>query len=121
MTFLKDLLFTLARNFLYEKAVRGVRKKGVLAYLKALQVIRAGLAGSLFLFLFLQLMVVGFVGSVVVGVFLLPQDLEVRLWILFGVFATFFVLPLIILLVVFSERVWYKMSGAEKMVSELRE
>lgn len=111
----------LVRSFLYEKAARSIRKKGVLAYLRALQVIRKSLAGSIFLFVFLQLMVVGFIGSIVVGVFLIPQDLEVRLWILLGVFGFFFLLPLIVLLFVFSEKVWYKLSGAEKMVTDLQE
>ncbi|MBS1971312.1 MAG: hypothetical protein JSU04_13470 [Bdellovibrionales bacterium] len=111
----------LVRSFLYKKAARSIRKKGVLAYLRALQVLRKSLAGSVLLFVFLQLMVVGFIGSIVVGVFLIPQDLEVRLWILLGVFGVFFLLPFVILLFIFSERVWYRLSGAEKMVAELRE
>lgn len=111
----------LVRAFLYKKAVRSIRKKGVLAYLRALQVLRASLAGSIALFFFLQLMLVGFVGTIVVGVFLIPQELETRLWILFGVFGVFFLLPLCILLFAFSEKVWYRMSGAEKMVADLQE
>jgi hypothetical protein len=121
MAFLKDFLFMLIRSFLYKKAAQSIRKKGVLAYLRALQVLRKSLAGSVLLFVFLQLMVVGFIGSIVVGVFLIPQDLEVRLWILFGVFGFFFLLPFVILLFVFSERTWYKLSGAEKMVADLQE
>lgn len=121
MHFFKDFLFMLIRSFLYKKAARSIRKKGVLAYLRALQVIRKSLAGSIFLFVFLQLMVVGFVGSIVVGVFLIPQDLEVRLWILLGVFGVFFLLPLFVLMYVFSEKVWFKLSGAEKMVADLQE
>jgi hypothetical protein len=121
MHFLKDFLFMLIRSFLYKKAANSLRKKGILAYLKALQVLRKSLAGSIFLFLFLQLMLVGFIGSIVVGVFLIPQDLEIRLWVLFGVFAFFFVVPMVVLLFVFSEKVWYKLSGAEKMVADLQE
>lgn len=111
----------LIRSFLYKKAARSIRKKGVLAYLRALQVLRASLAGSLALFLFVQLMLVGFIGSIVVGVFLIPQELETRLWILLGIFGFFFLVPLIILLFAFSEKVWYRLSGAEKMVADLRE
>jgi len=108
----------LIRSFLYKKAARSIRKKAVLAYLRALQITRASLAGFIALFLFLQLMLVGFIGSVVVGVFLIPQDLEVRLWILFAVFSLFFLVPLAALLFAFSEKVWYRHSGAEKMVAD---
>lgn len=121
MNFLKDFLFMFVRAFLYKKAARSMRKKGVLMYLRALQVLRASLAGSIALFFFLQLMLVGFVGAIVVGVFLIPQDLEVRLWILLGIFGVLFLLPLCILLYAFSEKVWYRMSGAEKMVADLQE
>ena len=109
------------RSFVYKKAANSIQKKGVLMYLKTLQVVRKSLAGSLFLFLFLQLMLVGFIGSLVVGVFLLPQETETKLWILFGVFFAFFILPLVSLLILFSERVWFRLSGAEKMVSDLNE
>jgi hypothetical protein len=119
MAFLRDFLFMLVRSFLYKKAARSIRKKGVLTYLRALQIIRKSLAGSIFLFVFLQLMIVGLIGSIVVGVFLIPQDLEVRLWILLGVFGTFFLVPFTVLLFAFSERVWYRFSGAEKMVADL--
>lgn len=119
MDFLKRLLIQLFRAFVYREAARSLQKRSVLMYLKTLQVLRKALAGSIFLFLFLQLMFVGFIGTVVVGIMLLPQDLELRLWILLGIFGTFLVLPMICLMVLFSEKVWYQASGAEKMVNDL--
>lgn len=119
MHFIKDLSFLLLRSFVYKRAERALQKKAVLTYLKTLQVFRKTLAGSLFLFLFLQLMLVGLVGALVVGVFLLPQDLETKLWILLGVFLLFFILPFVTLLILFSEKIWFQASGAEQMVSNL--
>lgn len=119
MHFIKNLFFLLLRSFVYKQAEKAVQKKAVLIFLKTLQVFRKTLAGSLFLFLFLQLMLVGFVGALVVGVFLLPQDTETKLWILLSVFLLFFTLPFISLLILFSEKVWFRASGAEKMVSDL--
>lgn len=119
MDFLKHLLIQLFRAFVYREAARSLQKRSVLMYLKTLQMLRKALAGSIFLFLFLQLMFVGFIGTVVVAIMLLPQDLELRLWILFGVFGTFLVLPMICLMMLFSEKVWYQASGAEKMVNDL--
>lgn len=119
MNFFKELMVLLLRSFVYQKAANRLRKKGVLVYLRTLQALRKGLAGSIFLFLFLQLMLFGFIGTIVIGVFLLPQETETKLWILFGVFGAFFALPFISLLVLFSERVWYKLSGAEQMVADL--
>jgi hypothetical protein len=116
---MKDFIFILLRSFVYKKAAKSIQKKGLLIYLKSLQVFRKTLAGSVLLFLFLQLMLVGFVGSLVAAIFLLPQDMETKLWILLGVFFTLFILPLISLLIVFSEKFWFRASGAEKMVSDL--
>jgi hypothetical protein len=117
MKWLIDILIFLFRTLVYRQAARGIQKKGVLFYLKSLQVIRKTLAGSIFVFLFLQTMVIGFIGSLVVGIFLLPEDLNTKLWVLLGVFSAFFILPMICLIYIFSEKVWYRLSGAEQMMS----
>jgi hypothetical protein len=119
MHFIKDLSFLLLRSFVYKQTGKILQKKAVLIYLKTLQTFRKTLAGSLFLFVFLQLMLVGLVGALVVGVFLLPQELETKLWILLSVFLLFFILPFFTLLILFSEKIWFQASGAEKMVSDL--
>lgn len=120
MKHLKNFLFFLFRTFVYREAFNSVRKRGVLLYLRLVQVVRRSLLAAILIFVTLQLMVFGLVGSIIAGVFLLPHDFETRLWILFGVFGAFFLIPLIGLLIVFSEKTWYKLSGAEKMVSELQ-
>jgi hypothetical protein len=92
----------------------------VLIYLKTLQAVRMGLAGSLLAFVFLQLMILGLIGSLVTAVLLSPQDLNTKLYILLAVFAAIFLIPFAFVLFIFSEQVWYKLSGAEKMVNEIK-
>ena len=116
MTKAMNLLWLVARTYLMNKAIKRLKTKGVLVYLRALQIVRMSLAGALALFLVLQLMVIGFVGAIATGVWLLPQESEIKLWILFGVFAFFFVIPFAALLFVFSDRVWFEMSGARDLV-----
>lgn len=62
-------------------------------------------------------MVLGFVGAVVSGIWLLPvEDNTVRLWILFSTFSAFFLIPFIALLVLLSEKTWFKASGADELL-----
>ena len=117
MSFVTKVLFYFLQSFLYAKAVTRVREKGILVYLKTLQVVRRSLIGAIAVFFVLQLMALGFIGTVLVGVFLCPTDTETKLWILFGVFGTMFVLASGLLAVLLSDRVWYKVSGAREMMA----
>lgn len=100
--------------------VREVKRKSVIAYLRALQGSRrfvlVGLAG----FVFLQIMILAGFGALVTGFLLWDYDFSAKIEILFGVFAGLFAFPFIALLIVFSERFWYKISGAESLVDNLR-
>jgi len=107
--------------FVLKRAERQLKRRGVLFYLKAVQGLRRGLAGSLAVFLFFQIMILSFVGAVVTGVLLLPHDQNTKLLILFGVFAFSFGVPFVCLLVLFSEKIWFQVSGAEKMVKDLNQ
>lgn len=113
--FLTFLLKTISYNFALNKA----KKKGLLIYLKTLQAVRKSLLFAFMLFMTLQLMMIGFVGLVASGVWLLPlEDQSQRLWILFTVFAAFFIIPLVALFVMFNEKNWLKLSGAENLLSQ---
>ena len=113
--FILFLLKTISYNFAVNKA----KKKGLLIYLKTLQAVRKSLLFAFMLFLTLQLMMLGFVGLVASGVWLLPlEDQSQRLWILFAVFAAFFTIPLIGLFVLFNEKNWLKISGAENLLTQ---
>jgi hypothetical protein len=98
-------------------AFREIKQKGVLLYLRTLSMVRKSLLFGLLVFCVFQMMVLGFIGAVVSGIWLLPiEDQVIRLWILFGVFASFFIIPFLVLLVLLSEKVWYKASGAEDLL-----
>lgn len=102
------------------KAIREAKRQGVIAYLKVLQGSRRALAGLFIGIFVLQIMILSFVGAVVCGVWLLDYDVTMKLWILFGVFSGLFALPALALLIALNERVWYKASGAAKIVEEVR-
>lgn len=102
-------------------AVNKVRQRAMLAYLKVLQATRRSLIAAVSLFFFLQIMVLGFIGSVVTAVWLWGPDLDSKLQILFIVFAACFLLPLLILFYIFSEGVWLKASGAAEIMASQSE
>lgn len=117
---LLNLLFFFIQNFLIKKFFKEAKTKGLLVYLNALQLARKSLLASFFIFTFLQLMIWGFIGAVISGILLLPQDLETKIVILFGVCLGLFFIPLCILIYILSEKVWYKASGAEKIVESTK-
>jgi hypothetical protein len=102
------------------RLIRDAKRQGIVTYLKVLQGSRRALAGLLIAVFVLQLMILSFVGAVVAGVWLLDVEPAMKLWILFGIFAGGFTLPALVLAIALSERVWYKASGAEKIVEDLR-
>ena len=118
MPWLIDLISFFVKSFLYRRAVSKARQKGILVYLKTLQTVRKSMALFLLAFAFFQLMILGFVGVVVAGIFLYPEELQWKLWVLLTVSGCLFIGPLVFLFFLFSERVWYQVSGAEKMMSD---
>lgn len=118
MKWLADIFYFFVRSLLYRQALKSARRKGILIYLKTLQVVRRSLAASIFVFFILQSLFFGFMGCIVTGVFLLPEELHTKLWILLGVFLTLFLVPLASLIILLSDRMWFKLSGAQKMLSE---
>ena len=118
-------LFKLAWHFLELNAKRRllkeINRKGLVAYLRFLNASRRLLATVLGLFVFLQLMIISFVGALVTGVLRWTPDAKTQLEILFFAFCAMFVFPAIILLVAFSEKLWFKVSGAQKLVDKARE
>ncbi len=95
-------------------AITTFKRRGMLAYLKTLQVVRRSVVATIALICVLQLMVIGAVGVFVTGVMLTNQDPVAKLWILLSGFLFILALPLVALAIVFSERFWFKMSGADK-------
>lgn len=102
------------------RVIKEAKRHGVVAYMKALQGTRRGLIAALAAFFILQLMLLSFVGALVTGLLLWEAEIELKMQILFGVFLSLFALPFLGLVVLFNERLWYKVSGAQKMVEDLR-
>lgn len=120
MNLILKILWLLLGHHAKMKAIREAKRKGVIAYLKVLQGSRRALA-ALFIGVFiLQLMILSFVAAVICGVWLLDYETTTKLWILFGVFSGFFALPALAIFIALNERVWYKASGAAKIVEEIR-
>jgi hypothetical protein len=120
LTWLWRILLYFAGEYFKGQVVLRAKRRGVVAYLKALQgtrhfVIFAVLA----FFVFHAILLAGF-GALITGMMLLDLDQRMMLMILCGVFSALFFIPVIALMVGLNERLWYRVSGAEKMVEELK-
>lgn len=115
---LVDIIFFFVRRSLYKKTLQKGKRLGLLYYLRAVQVVRKSLVLALVLFFSLQMMVMGLIGAVATGIWLIPTDHEMKLWILFGSFAGIFLLPFAILCWVLSDRTWYRLSNAQTLVQQ---
>lgn len=121
---MKNLLLKLLWYFLGHsakvQALRQAKRQATIAYLKVLQGSRLALVGLLLAIGVFQLMLLSLVITIVCGVWLLSLDTETKLWILFGIFGSFFTIPTLLFIFIFKESTWYKASGAEKIVEDLR-
>lgn len=118
MSWWRRSLSILLGQLAYKFAFGQVRQRALLVYLKTLQAVRRSLIAVIAVFFILQLMVIGFVGTVITALWLWPTDLEVKLYTSLGIFGTFFLLPLIGLCLGFSERTWFKASRAEELLKK---
>jgi hypothetical protein len=120
---LKGFLFDFVLGLIFRRTKRKVidnfKTQGIVAYLKVLQGARLSIAGALILFVVLQFIVFGFVAMTGAGIWLLPMELESKIYLILALGAILFFVPLGLIIWAFSEKVWYSISGAEKIVSEL--
>lgn len=103
------------------KALSQAKETGIKAYLRMLQGLRLSGLGFIALAIVLQLTAFGLALMIGALVFLSPLDLEMKLWLVFGFGSLLFLLPVLAILVLFSERLWYRASGAEKLVNSVLE
>jgi hypothetical protein len=119
------LIWRLILMFLRHRAkmmvVAKAKKAGTLAYLRAVQGSRRALMLALAAFLLLQTMLLAGFGALVTGFMIWDTDPAFKWPLLFGIFLGMFALPALALVVLFSERLWYRASGAKKMVDSLGE
>jgi hypothetical protein len=114
-----NILILLFKNFLLQRTIIEAKKTGFLIYIKTLQVARKSLAGALLVFVLLQFLVSGFFGAVISIIFLLPNDLETKLYLLLILCTGIFAMTLLGFIYVMSERVWYKAAKVDALLEEL--
>jgi hypothetical protein len=102
-----------------QSVTRRLKRQGLLVYLRSVESARKIFLACLLGFFLLQLVVVAGVGAVVTGLWLWDYDLHAKLQLVFGLCLACFVLPVLLLGIAFSERLWYRFSGSEKMVADL--
>lgn len=119
--FLRRILKFLFRLWLGRAArqtVNEVKAKGVVAYLRILQGVRLSALGVVTALIALQMLSVGLILMVGAAIWLAPWDAQLKLWLCLGAGAVFFFLPLGILLLIFSEKVWFEATGAKRMAEQ---
>lgn len=120
MHILRRLLLSLIRHQAKLRFLNEVKKTGTIAYLRAVNGSRRFLIGALAAFVLLQFMVLAGFGALVTGFMLWEADQTLKLQILFAIFLGMFGIPALLIVFLFSEKLWYKASGAEKLVNAIR-
>jgi hypothetical protein len=104
---------------LQSRTFRDAKVRGLKTYLKVLQGARWSLMGVVSLFAMIQFMCLGLAVMLAAGVFLSPWEMDQKLWAALGVGAFLFIIPAIVMMILFSQRLWYRVSGASKMVDKV--
>lgn len=116
MSWLGQIAAHFLSQLAYQVFTKKIKKKAVLIYLKTLQAVRKSLLATVIILITLQLMILGLVGACVTAIWLYPTDLDSKLWILLFLFSLLFLIPLIGLIIFFSESTWLRLSAAEKLL-----
>lgn len=115
---LRLLLFLLGQQF-KRRFFRDMKKQGLVAYLRFLRALRLMFIVTVGAFLTLQLMVLAGVGMVITGVMNTAHPTEYKMEILFWIFSGAFAVPALLLLILMSERLWFNLSGAARLMDDL--
>lgn len=119
MSWILRLAWYFIGHYVQGQVILRAKRAGVIAYLRALQGTRRILILAILGFFIFHMIVLAGFGALVSGLFLLDYEPKTVLQILFGICLSLFVIPLLLIAIALSERVWYKFSGAEKMVEDL--
>jgi hypothetical protein len=99
--------------------VRETKRRTLAVYLRAIRATRFSVILFLAAFLTLQLMMLAAVGALVTGIYLWDYDFQKKIELLFWIFASLFFLPAGALCILLSERLWFKLSGARRLMDDL--
>jgi hypothetical protein len=112
--FILDFVLLLVRR----RVVSRVQQHALKAYLQGVRGARRFLLFAMAVVLFFQMMIFGFF-SLLAGILLwAPWSSDTKAFVLIGLSAIVFLIPMAILAVMMSERVWYRASGAEAMFEQ---
>ena len=102
-----------------QRLLAKVKKRGLLLYLKSIRLARASLIGLLIVIFSFQLALFSFIGMVMAGIYLIPVDTEMKIWIFLGTCSTIFIVTVSIMAYALSEKTWLKRSGAIELLAKL--
>lgn len=106
-------------GLVFKAVVRQYKRQGVLAYLRGLQAAKRGLSAVVLVLMLMQTAVIGVTGILISAVFLYTKDECLRLWLVLGIFALLGICSLLAIGYLLSDRLWYRLSGANNLVNEL--
>lgn len=99
--------------------VREAKRRSLAVYLRFLRGARYSVMALLAAFLVLQMMMLSLVGAIVTGVYLWDHDFQAKVEILFWIFAGTFAVPAVLLMILMSEYLWFRISGARRLMDDL--
>lgn len=111
-----NILSILIKLFQGHRLITESKKKGILVYLKFLQIVRTSLVATVCVVLALQVLVFAAVGLILSGLYLAPLESETKAWIIFALCAVTVLFIGAILSHIFSEKTWLKHSGVNKFI-----
>ncbi len=115
----RQIFSQLLGQWTYQIITTNLKRKAMLTYLKTLKFMRHSLLAAVFVLIALQTMVIGAIGALITGIWLIPFDQpEMRLYILLVLFFILLLIPGIFLVLFFSEKTWLRLSGIENMLAE---
>lgn len=99
------------------RLIAETKKKGLLAYLKVLQMLRKSILAMLFVIFIIQIFIFSMIGFVLCGLYLAPFEVETKVWILFSLCAFVISVIGVVLSYLFSEKTWFNLSGVKDQIS----
>jgi hypothetical protein len=95
------------------------KRRSIIIYLRALQTARVALFAALAVTVILHVMVLALFATFATFIFLVVDDEPLRLKILFGAFALLTVFCGLAVGILFSEKTWFKISGAQAAIDDI--
>lgn len=102
-----------------QRLITEVKKRSLLLYLKSLRLARTSLIGLLVVIFSFQLVLFSFIGMLLAGIYLIPIDMETKIWVFLGTCSGIFIVTMSIMAFALSEKTWMKRSGAAELLSKL--